>query len=255
MRIVLPFAAVALSLLISAGSITTNSDIPHIQGSAVFDGVGFAWGEDRNSFAVARTRDGGTTWERLGSPSIASDTLGPGGWATRSTADGGTTWNEVLAQPTDAQLDGELFPGPGHACLRAQMAEGTMHTTTVLIATDDSGATWSVNDFPGDGVTGWTFRDSSLGFVSTLSPASAEIRLWRTSDGGKTWTRVPVALPADLTDNDVDEVAPGSVVFAQQVSRIATLPISLGLAQGKVVVTYRTDDEGLTWTPQKSNTP
>ncbi len=279
MRTVRPFAAILfLTILYPAEALPVDSGIPRVQGSAEFAGVGFAWGEDGNSFAVARKRDG-TAWERLGIPAIALDKLGPGGfanpspvrvhwedavrgwlaWSTRdaqlhiaNTADGGTTWRDALAVPTDAQFDGELYPGPGQACLRAQMGEGMMHTTTWMIATGDDGATWSVNRFSGDGVTGWMFRDSSVGFVSTLSPASAEIQLWRTSDGGKTWSPVPMALPSGIHENDIAETVPGSPVFAGSRSPTGTLRISFTLDQGKITVTYRTDDGGLTWTPDKS---
>ena len=251
--------------------------VPLVAGSTLFDnGTGFTWGTSDGSFAIARTRDSGRTWSRLDLAGIpietaaATDSAGgsPGpvdvhfadpdhGWCVWSesfsvlhianTADGGTSWQNALSLETDVVLNRAVFPGPGRACLLAQMAEGMMHTTLVTLATNDNGVTWTSSSLGGDGVSDWAFRTATEGFLSIIDPAGADIFFYRTADGGKTWARMPLALPPGVSIEEVDGTTPGKPVFSGPQDLAGRLPVRLHLAEGTRDVLYRTVDGGKTW--------
>lgn len=136
-----------------------------------------------------RTKDGGTTWERLtlpiGDPVVFENattgwvTGGADGQAQYGTQDGGTTWQPAQRPPQSA-----VFQGPtpnGLTQLRA-------------IAAQTAWAQTSVGQCPPTGCTLIT-------------------QLWATADGGETWT--PLALPKHVLVDTTVAVAPAAETSAQ----------------------------------------
>ena len=274
---------VAFLAPVSAAAAPASTLITRLEGSQPFPGgTGFAWGESGNSFVVARTADNGVTWGKVGLEGVAIDlaSLSPRNasgfpssvyahfldpthgwivWSTNSsmlqiasTANGGTNWRVAASVPTDAVLTDELFPGPGRACLLAQMPEGMMRTTMVIMATDDSGATWtSSSTFEGDGLVGWTFRDATNGFVSANAPAGGGIFFYGTTDGGRTWNQVDLPLPPNMTIDDLSSATPGTPVFSGPQKLDGELSVSFGVGTGGGTASYRTTDGGKTWSLTK----
>jgi len=256
--------------------------IQQVAGSKVFEnGTGFMWGTNGSSFVISRSQDNGKTWsnERLAGISIDLGALATasGGrltsvyvhfadpdhgwiaWATNdsvlhiaSTADSGASWRDALSLQTDAVLDRDVFPGPGRACLLAEMPEGMMYTTMVTIATDDNGVTWTPSLFSqGDGVNDWTFRSATDGFLSVNYPSGVSILFYRTTDGGKSWERVDLPLSTGASTEEVGVTFPGKPVFSGPQRLIGQLTVGLYLPKGMVNVMYRTTDGGKTWTYSK----
>lgn len=258
----------------------TSGATPEAAGSALFDGgTGFRWGTSGGSFGMERTRDGGTTWSALDLSAVPIDlgalTISPLGkpssiyahfedpdhgwlvWSAddtvlriASTADGGDSWRIALSLGTDAIVQREIFPGPGRACLVAEMPEGMMHTTMVIVSTDDFGATWTSSSIDhGDGVGGWAFRSATDGFLSVDYPSGISILFFRTTDGGRSWQSVDLALPPELPE--AGGTSPGTPVFSGPELLTGQLTVGIYLPDGTVDVIYRTADGGKTWAYSK----
>jgi len=252
--------------------------VPQAAGSKVFEnGTGFLWGTSGSSFVIARTQDNGKTWSQLDLTGVAID-LGalsaPAGgdaspifvhfedpdhgwfaWSENysvlhiaSTADSGAHWQDALAMQTDAVIDRDIFPAPGRACLLAEMAEGMMHVTMVTLATDDNGATWTASELHGDGVTDWTFRSATNGFVLVTNGGGTSIIFYRTTDGGKSWQGVDLPLPPEA--QDAGGVFGGKIAFSGPQRLTGQLTVRVLLSDW-VNLVYCTADGGKTWTYSK----
>jgi len=228
-----------------------NRLVEQVAGSQMFEnGTGFTWGTSGNAFVIARTTDNGRSWTRL---DLSSLSIGPGAlaiarcagpntifvhfadpthgwlvWPTNEpelhiagTADGGTSWREALTVPTDAVPEEELLPGPGRACLLAEMAEGMMHTTMVTVCTDDNGVTWTATTLPH-------------------------------GHGGKRWQEVDVPLPPGVASDDVGGTFPQAPSFSGPERLDGEMKVGLYMQNGMVSFIYRTTDGGMTWTGAKA---
>ncbi len=225
--------------------------------------VGAAWIAARNrpSWQLYAAADGGRSWAlrstlpvaareqvnglwmagpRRGLMLVSSGYIWPqigGGVAPVvlwQTLDGGRTWAKLRAVPLPPL--GTL----GAASFLAARAEwtGWLADSSGLSATDDSGRTWRlISGAPSlDGVD---LVSPSFG-VGWSGPTNGRIRLWRTADGGRHWSRLP--LPAALTGDASLAGANGSQV---PVSASFISP-SVGwlIADG---ATWRTTDGGRNW--------
>jgi photosystem II stability/assembly factor-like uncharacterized protein len=267
---------------ITAAALPSGGLISEVTALKFFDsGTGFMWGTSGSSFVIARTQNGGQTWSALNLAAMSIDlsALTPsanGGtasvyahfadpdhgwvvWSTHesvlhiaSTADSGASWRSALSLATDAVVDNEIFPGPGRACLLAEMPKGMMHTTMITVATDDDGATWTPSSIDrGDGVNGWTFRNAADGFLSVNYPSGVSILFYRTTDGGKSWQYVDLPPPPNVSPEEVGGTSPGTPVFSGPQRLTGQLTVGLYIPRGTVNVTYRSTDGGKTWTYSK----
>jgi photosystem II stability/assembly factor-like uncharacterized protein len=157
------------------------------------------------------------------------------------TVDGGTTWSSHAID--------ESFPdGFGRISLQVVDAK-----TDYLAVTLPSSSAASVGEFlsSGDDGSTWTHRDLPTGgeiaFTSTsagwLRGGPLDNLLFRTSDAGRTWTPVTVALPASFADH-----APGlqiPVVAGEQL----VMPVRLFINGGGplLLAAYTSHDAGKTW--------
>jgi photosystem II stability/assembly factor-like uncharacterized protein len=197
------------------------------------------------------------------------------GQVSRST-DGGRNWRVVLPGPgphPNLALSASYFLGPDlgwavHQYLRdAASPHGARQLTTVL-GTSDGGRHWwrsaplvKTRDFLSyqpdftDAQHGWLF-----GMQWTIEGDmvdQADEQLWRTSDGGHTWTRVRTRLPLQGTVDSDDEICPdeGSfhIAFANQ--QDGWLTASTCPAVGIAPQVWRTTDSGVTWKPARLPAP
>ncbi len=255
-----------------------NGSIQKVSGQRFFGDAGYLWGESGSAFVMERTPDAGKTWNPVDLASLAIDTgslskdfsglpalpyvhfssltRGWMVWSTdeseihvASTQDGGATWSRAVNFSTDAIVEYEAFPGPGRACLLAEMPEGMMHTTLVTLATDDDGATWSVDSsFSGDGAGAIVFRSPTDGFIPVDCPPCGYFLFYRTEDGGKSWNTIDLPLPQGVSSDDFNGTWLGAPVFQGPDRRQGKMTVKIGLAsQGITVFTYTTSDGGDTW--------
>jgi photosystem II stability/assembly factor-like uncharacterized protein len=165
--------------------------------------VGFVTGWTGTGLGLAKTSDGGATWQRVAIPAeqitslrFIDERVGWAGTLVRQdrgmvlrTEDGGRTWQETLT----IRLNGEL----GYPVRQLQAVDGqrAWALTTVepcpgacpteLRRTMDGGKTWT-RLLRGDIAT-IRFASASRGWLALLDQAGGvEVKV--TSDGGTTWT-------------------------------------------------------------------
>jgi N-acetyl-anhydromuramyl-L-alanine amidase AmpD/photosystem II stability/assembly factor-like uncharacterized protein len=184
-------------------------------------------------------RTNGGRWVYLGTFNLPAGK----GWDVRisrdSTARGSIAADAVTAEPVDHSLESRLLPG----------GVGYVLTGSDLALTTDAGSTWRAVAPPGlaaADVRAVTFRDPANGFVVGLSGTERQaFTLWRTTDGGLTWTRSPLPMPVNA-----DVAAPISIAApdASHVFVSLSLQQSLGLPGPGVLLA--SSDGGLTWSRQ-----
>lgn len=142
------------------------------------------------------TADGGKTWTQL--PVPAGDLTGQARfftprfgrilvnnerqWAWLETGDGGATWHQLFPPlaPLLADSPALQFFDADHG-----VAAGTLVDPGAILATADGGRTWrSLARIDGEWIHALSFADRRHGW------ASAAAHLYRTQDGGVTWTQV-----------------------------------------------------------------
>ncbi len=182
-----------------------------------------------NGGTLHRTSDGGITWESIETPFSAGDLefvdvdngwmladlgVGAGSMAVSvfQTNDGGRVWKRMYTNDPNLEGAGESLPLGG---IKVMLVPLDMQTAWIggviyssgsayLFRTDDSGATWSQPGIilPAEAQTSELtiekihFVSDTQGFLA-MRLTSADLRtiLYSTSDGGATWTLLPVVLP------------------------------------------------------------
>ena len=148
------------------------------------------------------------TYQYMGGPSTVTTPLV---WFT---ADGGQTW--ATGAPLDVGQGGDFYlPGVMqfidalHGWLLVHVGNGMSHDYVFLYSTADGGKTWKrIVDPWVDNLdmsctkTGMSFADTNTGLVTGdcngVVPNS--IYLYRTTDGGTTWNKIRLPIPAKLPD-------------------------------------------------------
>ncbi|MCL6595969.1 MAG: glycosyl hydrolase [Firmicutes bacterium] len=180
--------------------------------------LGHAFGPNEER-GVYRSADGGRTWERVlfrdrdtGAVSLAMDPTNPrilyaAFWQVRRTPwsltsggpgsavfrslDGGDTWEEV----------GEGLPGGplGRIGLAHSARSGRVYATVEareggIYRSDDYGATWvRTTDNPDLRQRPWYFNHITADPVDPDAVYATNFKLWRSRDGGVTFTEIPAA--------------------------------------------------------------
>jgi photosystem II stability/assembly factor-like uncharacterized protein len=184
------------------------------------------------------------------------------GWALSEhavlrTTDGGLHWRNVT--PPNTLLTRESIVEFLTASLTWVATSQANGTTTQVLRTTDGGQTWQQSTLQATFLRQITFIDSEHGWIlsgwgATGGPAEA-VSVFRSSDGGKTWSNVANALPAST-----DMPPPGHLPFGGQKSGIHFLNVSTGWITGTVVVNdlawlYVSHDGGSTWFQQSLSLP
>lgn len=247
------------------GSLTVRTDLTGI----AMQNAQFGWAVGGGN--LYRTGDGGWTWASVTPPGATVPGMGGSGsspaffrgpdyaWlaerregevAVHRTADGGRTWQTASVA---GEGDGELyFLDAKQGWLLVHLGYAMSHEVVALYQTGDGGATWSkltevdpqkeqpgAIPFGGD-KSGVTFLDAETGWITGFIPATGQVYLYVTHDGGRTWAPQPLAVPADLADASLSSLP---VRFFGQ--DVAVLPILTGPS----ILFFVTHDHGKTWTP------
>src|SRR5262249_46954189 len=162
------------------------------------------------------------------------------GWGVRisrnSTAPGRIAANAVMAEPVGRPLQSALLPdGFGYAV-----------TSSGLAVTSDAGSTWRSATPPGLAATdirAVRFVDPSNGLVVALSGTEHQsFALWRTGDGGLTWTSSRLPMPAS-----VDAGAAISLAAPDASHVLVGLSLQQGLGLPGPGVLLASSNGGRTW--------
>ncbi len=172
------------------------------------------------------TKDGGESWQAVANlPAGAPDKVcglwavnqsvvyGSGtndpsdGAAMIKTVNGGQSWTAIDMSAHASSLIDIYFPTPDQGWVVGGFSDRPNPTyddvQPVILRTEDGGKTWDDrlksmrSEFP-KGTWGWKiqFLDSQLGFVSLENMTQAFIL--KTTDGGRSWTKMPVIGNANL---------------------------------------------------------
>lgn len=184
------------------------------------------------------------------------------GWALSEhavlrTTDSGLHWKNVT--PPNTLLTRESiadFLTASLAWVATPQVNGAM---TQVLRTMDSGQTWQQSTIPVVYLKQITFIDSQHGWIlagwGVRGGAAEAVAVFRTGDGGKTWSNVSSALPAST-----DTPPPGHLPFGGRKSGIHFLNTSTGWITGTVGVNdltwlYVSHDGGTTWYQQSLPLP
>src|SRR2546423_1014936 len=236
--------------------------------------VGYVAGWSGGGAKLAKTSDGGTTWQRLSVPAdyltslrFIDERVGwAGGFVNRDvpqvachqaapagaqpckgvvlrTQDGGQTWQTVLAIPTDS-IQGEpirqiqAVDGQRAWALTLDQTPCQFPCLSYLQRTTDGGRPWTT--IAHADIAAIRFASASRGWIAlddTPSPGTVEVR--ETSDGGMTWqTRLRTA-----TGN-----AAGLDAATVSTAWLLTMDTAYCTASDcQKYALFRTDNGGLSW--------
>jgi photosystem II stability/assembly factor-like uncharacterized protein len=206
--------------------------------------------------AVFKTTDGGVTWTNMNavgmftnsaafcdlvaftSPSLGialGDPVG-GGFEIWRTMDGGGTWAKVPSGNIPAPSSSAEYGLTNiYTHLGSHIWFGTNENR--IYHSSDDGATWSVSSAftstlgAATGIQDIAFRDANNGLALAYF-GTGNATMWQTTNGGATWTNIPIA--ANFGLNDMCAV-PGTNYYA-----------SVGAGTGNTLLSYSNND-GATW--------
>lgn len=195
--------------------------------------TGWAVGDNAT---ILRTVDGGATWspQASGVPGTYYGSTGAtlrllsatraiatfGGYSTRTTTDGGEHWEASQVTPSVVTPNGTLWSNNTSSLTRST---DLGRTSTTVMPTNNSYISFQFLDFADDS-NGWV-----MGYDYSTYPTVPT--LWRTTDGGATWTGVaPAGLPNNTSIGSMKSGANGKGWL------------------GTYGQLYRTEDSGSSWT-------
>ena len=229
--------------------------------------------------ALLRTEDSGKTWFDITPPNAEGDVAGKmtsavvyfldsrtGYLLMRSvedssvgtiyfTEDGGETWKWGKVPFGASVLQ---FPDAAHGFAMMDLGAGAGSMGVAIYATSDGGANWTRvfqhdpmldASLPLSGIkNGISFFDETRGWVTGSRPMDGDVYLFRTDDGGYTWTQQPIALPEGCESALTMTESP--VFFG----KTGFLPVFLFGEENQLDI-YTTKDGGETWTSSPSLIP
>lgn len=231
---------------------------------------------------IVRTNDGGITWYDVTPPDVES--IGealetffldnnhvwlqkpdfnnfPNNGLLYRTADGGLTWS-ISSTPFSS---GDLsFVDAGHGWMLADLGVGAGSNAVAVFQTTDGGATWTktyTND-PNDSEAGDSLPlgglksdlvplDMRTAWVGGVVYSPGTVYLFRTDDGGQTWSPVDLDLPDGAADLELS-INEGQMEMMPEGAGFLALSMTGDAPQ---TVLYRTTDAGSSWTRTPTQIP
>ena len=178
----------------------------------------------------------GGRWTYLGTFTLAAGK----GWDIRVSRDsasrGRIAANAVAVEPVGPPLQSRLLPG----------GFGYALTASALALTSNAGSSWRRVTPPGlaaADIRAVRFVDSDTGLVVAMSGTERQgFSLWRTSDGGLTWTSSPLPAPTAI-----DASAPNSVAAPDDLHWFVGLSLQQGLGRPGPGILLASSNGGRTW--------
>ncbi len=179
--------------------------------------------------------------------------------------DMGVTWNNIkidLSKTLNSPYNSAKYvhftnKNEGHIVIFGDRAMGRNYAS--VVSTKDGGFTWSLDGaVPGDTMTDGSsafFINENVGFISSLSKDESIGNLYRTEDGGKTYTEI-LFQEGEILEKIVDYQPTWSTVYdTPEVPHynegVLTVLVSQGsdgdYKAGRTLARYTSDDLGKTW--------
>lgn len=185
--------------------------------------------------------DANTVWAK------AYDGSGAGGGEVQEftrTANGGTNWTAGIINVGDPELNINNISPVSATTAWVSAVHPVTGLGSAIFKTSDGGVTWDQQNStaftsPTSFLNFVHFFDANIGFAEG-DPVSGEFEIWRTIDGGDSWTLVPAAnIPNPLSGEYCYNL--GNIVIGST----AWLPGN----KGRIL---KTNDMGLTWTAHQA---
>ena len=228
------------------------------------------WGVTKTQ--IVRTNDGGITWYDVTPPEmseagysvdwfimdndhvwlqLADNANYPFAGFQYRTTDGGVTWSEIDTPYSGAHIS---FLDPNNGWALADLGVGAGSNAVAVYQTTDGGATWMqkfINDpnqadasesLPLGGLKGGLVPlDMQTAWIYGVIYAPGTPYIFRTDDGGATWSNVTLPLPTGAENAEVGieqmSVVSANVVFLKM----------RALSDSSNLVIYVSNDGGDTW--------
>lgn len=221
---------------------------------------------------VVRTEDGGVTWHQVGPSGVASlgysvssnfldaqhgwvlvtDAKNPLAGTMYRTSDGGANWTSASVPFGSGDMH---FLDANKGWIMASLGAGAGSMGVAIFQTTDSGATWTQNytndpnqpnagnSLPLGGLKdGVAPLDMQTAFVGGVIYTPGTIYLYKTSDGGHSWSQVTIQVPVGDEQADFETLGPTFVS-----AKDAYLPVSITSQFGALLAIYASHDGGSTW--------
>ncbi|MEG3436675.1 hypothetical protein V0288_06040 [Pannus brasiliensis CCIBt3594] len=242
---------------------------------------GWSWGYKEGNFQLQKTRDGGRTWQvvplPVEPPRFNADSDGGtvavnfpnrrDGWIgwidprkssliALATEDGGQRWKTATAPVPDTAsiVNGIEFVNPNRGWVVLSSSYGVSGTRKFLLSTENGGKEWKDltrdNFLPYAGtIVNLKFVNETDGWLTIGDPSSSAVRLWKTTDGGKTWGDRSGSLPIPPEYRAMSAFFVEAPVFSPPADRQGILPVTFYAGNQRHPVLYLTENRGETWIP------
>lgn len=224
---------------------------------------------------VVRTNDGGITWYDLTPPGVTETGYGvytvaldashfwmqfpdfenyPNNGTLYRTADGGFTWSSVETPFSGGDLQ---FLDPNNGWVLADLGVGAGSNAVAVYQTVDGGKSWTqkyINDpnaanagdsLPLGGLkAGIAPLNMQTAFVYGVTYAPGSSYLFRTDDGGVTWSEVILSLPSGVENSELG-IDQDQMKFVSPAEGFIAIRIT---GEAYQLAVYVTSDAGDTWT-------
>ncbi|MFN8403620.1 MAG: hypothetical protein U0V48_08680 [Anaerolineales bacterium] len=229
---------------------------------------------------IVRTNDGGVTWYDVTPPELgeagydvdwfimdndhvwlqlADNANYPNAGFQYRTTDGGVTWNEIDTPYSGAHIS---FVDPNDGWALADLGIGAGSNAVAVYQTTDGGATWiqkftndpnrpsSSDSIPLSGLKfGLTPLNMQTAWVYGVVYASGSPYIFRTDDGGATWSPVTLTLPEGGADA---ELSVEEVSFANENTIFLVMRNTANATSTSI---YISTDSGHTWSLTPTSIP
>lgn len=229
---------------------------------------------------VVSTNDGGATWHNVTPPgltdvgySVFTDFLDkshawiqivdsnnyPNGGTLYRTSDGGLTWENFETPFSAGDME---FLDANNGWMMADLGVGAGSMAVAVFQTTNGGATWTrayINDpsvegagdsLPLSGIKVLMVPlDMNTAWVGGVIYSSGSTYLFRTDDGGKTWSQVSMMLPGNAQSS---ELAIEQVKFLSPTQGFLAVRLT---STSQETIFYTTSDGGQTWDPAPASLP
>lgn len=181
--------------------------------------------------------------------------------AVYHTTDGGNSWSLInvgVAVPVGSYIGPIYFVGPQRGWMMIESGVAMSRSQKVIYGTANGGRTWRVlsvdtgyvpsslpatpNAVPEYTVNGMVFERSGVGWVGESDPFAPPltVNLYRTTDGGRSWSRQPVPTPRQAAQDYSITYAP--IMFGSSGCLVVSFP-----GAHPLIATYVTNNRGQSW--------
>ncbi len=238
----------------------------------------YGWGITETE--VVSTNDGGVTWYNVTPPgltdvgySVFTDFLDashawvqivdpnnyPNGGTLYHTSDGGLTWESFQTPFSAGDME---FMDADNGWMMADLGIGAGSMAVAVFQTKDGGATWTrtyTNDpslegagdtLPLGGIKVMMVPlDMSTAWIGGVIYSSGSTYLFRTDNGGKTWSQATMMLPGDAQSS---ELTIEQVKFLSPTTGVLAIRLT---STSLETIIFTTKDGGQTWDPATAVLP